>query len=51
MDMKLDFAKGNTVMDVEGAGYRLLCSLYDPSESTEPDKYMAEVLSFPNCVA
>ena len=31
--------------------YRLLCALYDPSESTEPDKYMAEVSSFPNCVA
>ena len=31
--------------------YRLLCALYDPSESTEPDKYMAEVPSFPNCVA
>ena len=31
--------------------YRLLCSLYPPSESTEPDEYMAEVPSFPNCVA
>ena len=31
--------------------YRLLCSLYPPAESTEPDKYMAEVPSFPNCVA
>ncbi len=31
--------------------YRLLCSLYSPMESTEPDKYMAEVVSFPNCVA
>ena len=31
--------------------YRLLYALYDPSESTEPDKYMAEVPSFPNCVA
>ena len=31
--------------------YRLLCSLYAPTESTEPDKYMAEVVSFPNCVA
>ena len=25
--------------------------LYDPSESTEPDKFMAQVPSFPNCVA
>ena len=31
--------------------YRLPYALYDPSESTEPDKYMAEVPSFPNCVA
>ena len=31
--------------------YRLLCTVYDPSGSTEPDKYMAEVPSFPNCVA
>ena len=31
--------------------YRLLCALYDPSESTEPDKYMAETPAFPNCVA
>ena len=31
--------------------YRLLCSLYAPTESTEPDKYMAEVASFPNCFA
>ena len=31
--------------------YRLLCSLYAPSESTEPDKYMAETPGFPNCVA
>ena len=30
---------------------RLLCSLYSPAESTEPDKYMAEVPSFPNCMA
>ena len=31
--------------------YRLLCFLYAPAESTEPDKYMAEVPSFPSCVA
>ena len=29
----------------------LQCVLYDPFESTEPDKYMAAVPSFPNCVA
>ncbi len=38
-------------MVAERKRYRLLCALYDPSESTEPDKYMAEVQSFPNCVA
>ena len=38
-------------MSAEKKRYRLLCALYDPSESTEPDKYMAEVPSFPNCVA
>ncbi len=38
-------------MTSETKRYRLLCALYDPSESTEPDKYMAEVPSFPNCVA
>ena len=38
-------------MVAERKRYRLLCALYDPSESTEPDKYMAEVPSFPNCVA
>ena len=27
------------------------CALYAPSQSTEPDKYMAETPSFPNCVA
>ena len=31
--------------------YRLLCAVYPPSESTEPDKYMAETPAFPNCVA
>ena len=31
--------------------YRLLCALYPPAQSTEPDKYMAEASSFPNCVA
>ena len=38
-------------MVAERKRYRLLCALYDPSESTEPDKYIAEVPSFPNCVA
>lgn len=38
-------------MVAERKRYRLLCALYDPSESTEPDKYMAEVPSFSNCVA
>ena len=31
--------------------YRLLCDVYPPSVSTEPDKYMAETPAFPNCVA
>ena len=31
--------------------HRLRFALYEPSESTEPDKYMAEVPAFPNCVA
>ncbi|MYD35891.1 MAG: hypothetical protein F4X20_02540 [Dehalococcoidia bacterium] len=31
--------------------YRLLCAVYAPSESTDPDKYMAEIPAFPNCVA
>ena len=31
--------------------YKLLWVVYDPSESTEPDKYMAETPAFPNCVA
>ncbi len=38
-------------MTTKAKYYRLRCVLYDPSESTEPDKYMAEVPSFPNCVA
>ncbi len=38
-------------MDAENKRYRLLCALYDPSESTEPDKYMAVIPTFPNCVA
>ena len=38
-------------MAIEQKRYRLLCALYAPSESTEPDKYMAETPSFPNCVA
>ncbi len=38
-------------MTTNGKHYRLLCALYDPSQSTEPDKYMAETPSFPNCVA
>ena len=31
--------------------YRLRYDLYDPSESTESDKYMAEIPTFPGCVA
>ena len=38
-------------MTTTGKRYRLLCALYAPSQSTEPDKYMAETPSFPNCVA
>ena len=38
-------------MTIERKHYRLLCVLYPPSESTEPDKYMAETPAFPNCVA
>ena len=34
-----------------GNRYRMPCALYEPSDSTEPDKYMAETPSFPNCVA
>lgn len=39
------------VKKVQMKRHDLQCELYDPSESTEPDKYMAEVPSFPNCVA
>ena len=38
-------------MNTSKKRYRLLCALYAPTESTEPDKYMAEVASFPSCVA
>ena len=31
--------------------YRLKYDLYDPSESTEPDKYMVDIPAFPGCVA
>ncbi len=31
--------------------YRLQYDLYDPSESTESDKYMAEISTFPGCIA
>ena len=31
--------------------YKLKYDMYDPSESTEPDKYMAEIPAFPGCVA
>ncbi len=31
--------------------YRLKYDLYDPSESTERDKYMAEIPAFSGCVA
>ena len=29
--------------------YKLRFVLYDPSESTEPDKYMAEIPALPGC--
>lgn len=29
--------------------YKLQYVLYDPSESTEPDKYMAEIPALPGC--
>ena len=29
--------------------YKLQFVMYDPSESTEPDKYMAEVPALPGC--
>ena len=38
-------------MTTNAKRYTLLCVLYDPTESTEPDKYMAETPAFPNCVA
>ena len=31
--------------------YRLLCAVYPPSASTDPEKYMTEIPAFPNCVA
>ena len=31
--------------------YRLKYDLYDPSESTESDKYMAEIPTSPECIA
>ena len=39
------------VKKVQMKRHDLQCELYAPSESTEPDKYMAEVPSFPSCVA
>ena len=44
-------AKGGAAVTASEKHYRLLCSLYAPSESTEPDKYMAQTPGFPNCVA
>ena len=38
-------------MVAERKCHRMAYVLYDPSESTEPDKFMAQVPSFPNCVA
>ena len=38
-------------MVAERKRHRMAYVLYDPSESTEPDKFMAQVPSFPNCVA
>ena len=29
--------------------YKLQFVMYDPSESTEPDKYMAEIPALPGC--
>ena len=31
--------------------YKLQFVMYDPSESTEPDKYMAEIPAIPGCRA
>ncbi len=31
--------------------YRLLCAVYPPDRSTDPEKYMADIPAFPNCVA
>ena len=33
------------------ATYKLAAVIHEPSESTEPDKYMAEVPALPACVA
>ncbi len=38
-------------MVAERKRYRMAYVLYEPSESTEPDKFMAQVPLFPNCVA
>ncbi len=38
-------------MVAERKRHRMAYVLYDPAESTEPDKFMAQVPSFPNCVA
>ena len=38
----LGLQREGTVMVAERRRYRLLCALYDPSESTEPGKYMAD---------
>ena len=34
---------------VEMKAYTLQFVMYDPSESTEPDKYMAEIPALPGC--
>ena len=38
-------------MSQETKRYRMPYALHEPSASTEPDRYMAELPSFPNCVA
>ena len=38
-------------MVTERQGYRLVVELRAPSESTEPDKYMAEIPALPGCRA
>ena len=48
--MKLGTRYGGAIVVAERERHRMAYVLYDPSESTEPDKFMAQVPSFPNCV-